>query len=227
MSGIAMKAKQEGQRTNFTARNLDRSVSQLKHMEGPTQLKNALAYTRSTQVETGTRLGYLANNLSADKGVAIVQRMGDNVVQRCDPKDKKPSEGSSTEVAAYEDLEPGTLSNADARRWYLDQEARIPALLDRSKSWEEQARQAFAFRNQIRTQARALMADRDAAAELDRNDPNLTWEEIVDKYKKRGFSGDNVYQEIVQSAQRSRRSVNQSLGLETGGGNGNNDSETH
>lgn len=96
MSGMMMKVRQEGKRGDFTARNRNRSSRQTQHMEGPAQLKNALAYTRSTQAETGTGLGYLASGGSAEQGVAIVQRMGDNVVQRGGPNDKKPSGGSST-----------------------------------------------------------------------------------------------------------------------------------
>jgi hypothetical protein len=37
----------------------------------------------------------------------------------------------------------GTLSNADARKWYLQQEASIPSLLDTSQPLSAQARQAF------------------------------------------------------------------------------------
>ena len=44
-------------------------------------------------------------------------------------------------------LEPGTLSNVDARKWYLKQEAKIPDLIDDSLPLEQQARQAFDLRN--------------------------------------------------------------------------------
>lgn len=90
MAGMMMKARQVGNRSDFAARNRNRSVRQLKHMEGPAQLKNALAYTRSTQAETGTGLGYLASGGSAEQGIAIVRRMGDNVVQRCRENDDNP-----------------------------------------------------------------------------------------------------------------------------------------
>ena len=58
------------------------------------------------------------------------------------------------------------------------------------------------------------MADRDLAASLNETDSNLTWEEVVQKYTEKGFQGDDLYQEIINSAQRSRSSVNKSLGIE-------------
>ena len=111
-------------------------------------------------------------------------------------------------------LEPGTLSNVDARKWYLEQEAKIPDLIDNSLPLEQQARQAFDLRNQYRTQARELMSDRQLAESLYATDPNLTWEQIVQKQIDKGLSGDDNYKAIIESSQRSRTSVNQSLGLE-------------
>ena len=92
-------------------------------------------------------------------------------------------------------------------------EARIPSLLDRSTSLENQAKQAFNIRNGIRTFARELMADRNAASELYKNSPNLTWEQTVEKYSQRGLSGDDLYQEIINASQRSNTGVNQRLGV--------------
>ena len=111
-------------------------------------------------------------------------------------------------------FKPGTLSNADARRWYLEQEAKIPDLIDDSLPIEQQARQAFDLRNQYRTQARELMLDQQLAESLFRTDPNLTWDQIIQKQVAKGLSGDDIYREILESSQRSRTSVNQSLGLE-------------
>jgi filamentous hemagglutinin len=52
-----------------------------------------------------------------------------------------------------------------------------------------------------------------ASASLYKTDPNLTWEQVVQKYSNKGFQGDALYQEIINAAQRSRTSVNQSLGI--------------
>ncbi len=107
-----------------------------------------------------------------------------------------------------------SLSNVEARKWYLEQEAKIPDMIDKSLPLEEQAKQAFNLRNQFRTLARELMADRATAESLYKTDPNLTWEEIVRKQREKGLKGDDIYKAIIESSQRSRKSVNKSLGLE-------------
>ena len=106
------------------------------------------------------------------------------------------------------------LSNVEARKWYLEQEKRIADMIDKNLSIEEQAKQAFDLRNQFRTQARELMADRKLAESLYKTDPNRTWEEIVQRQIDKGLTGDDIYKEIIDSSQRSRKTVNKSLGLE-------------
>ena len=109
---------------------------------------------------------------------------------------------------------PGTLSSRSARAWYLSQEERIPNLIDRTQPLDMQARQAFEMRNDIRTQARDLMADRDRADFLGRTEPNMTWNQIVERYTSQGYTGDALWNRILGSSQRSRQSVNRSLGVE-------------
>ena len=58
------------------------------------------------------------------------------------------------------------------------------------------------------------MADRKSAESLYKTDPNLSWEDVIQKQINKGLTGDDIYNAIVKSAQRSRRSVNKSLGLE-------------
>ncbi|MBO8172918.1 MAG: hypothetical protein H0Z33_13645 [Bacillaceae bacterium] len=108
----------------------------------------------------------------------------------------------------------GTLSNVEARKWYLSQEAKIKDMIDKTLPLEEQAKQAFNLRNQFRTQARELMADRKLAQKLMDTDPNLTWDDVVKKYSNKGYSGDELWQEIIEASTRSRPSVNKNLGLE-------------
>ncbi len=110
-------------------------------------------------------------------------------------------------------LKSGTLSNVETRTWYLEQEAKISSIIDKNLSIEQQAQQAFNFRNQIRTQARDLMSDRVAAEKLFGTKPNMTWDQVVKKYTEQGFTGDALYQEIINAAQRSNPAVNQSLGV--------------
>ena len=108
----------------------------------------------------------------------------------------------------------GTLSNYEARKWYLEQETTIPNRIDKNLSLEEQAKQAFNLRNQFRTQARELMADRALAESLNETDPNFTWEKMVKKQINKGLEGDEIYKEIIRSSQRSRKDANKKLGLE-------------
>ncbi len=108
----------------------------------------------------------------------------------------------------------GSLSNVEARSWYLEQERIIPSQLDRSLPLEGQARQAHALRNDARTTARDLMSDRELAEQLSRDNPNLTWDQLVEKTSAKGFEGDDIFREIIESSQRSRQSVNKKLGLE-------------
>ena len=107
-----------------------------------------------------------------------------------------------------------SLSDLEVRKWYLSQEATIPNLIDYNQPLKQQAYQAFFLRNSFRTAARELMADRKSAESLYKTDPNLTWEGVVQKQAKKGLTGDDIYNAIVQSSQRSRKSVNKSLGLE-------------
>lgn len=58
------------------------------------------------------------------------------------------------------------------------------------------------------------MANRELAESLYITDPNLTWEEIIQKQANKGLTGNDIYKYIIESSQRSRTSVNKSLGLE-------------
>ena len=118
------------------------------------------------------------------------------------------------EIRVPETPKPASLSDVDARKWYLDSESKIPSLLDKTKPLEQQAKQAVELRNQFRTQARAAMANSAAAEALDITDPNQTWQMLIDKYSAKGLSGDDIYREIIKAAQRSRTSVNNILGID-------------
>ena len=107
----------------------------------------------------------------------------------------------------------GSLSNEAARRWYLDQEARIPSMIDTRLPLKQQAKQVFNLRNKFRTQARELMSDRIEANHLNATKPNQTWDQVVNKYSRRGFSGDALWREIINASTRSNSVVNESLGV--------------
>lgn len=104
------------------------------------------------------------------------------------------------------------MSNVDVRTWYLQQESTIPDLLTADADLQTQAMQAHDLRNTFRTEARFAMQDQEAAAQLNATNPNLTWEQVVAKYST-DYSGDELWQQIINASQRSRASVNQQLGV--------------
>jgi filamentous hemagglutinin len=106
-----------------------------------------------------------------------------------------------------------SLSNLHARQWYVNQLARIPKIMDQTKPLEYQARQAFEFRNQVRTNARNAMYDRSMADELFGSKPNMTWEQTVEKYMTSGLRGDALYREIIKASQRSNPIIDRNLGI--------------
>lgn len=113
--------------------------------------------------------------------------------------------------------ENGTLSNKETREWYVEQEANIVNLLDTEFPLRYQAYQAFIIRNKVRSKARDLMADREAADKLNATEKNLTWDQLVQRQKDKGLEDDEIYSEIIASSQRSRKSVNDALGVKPKG----------
>lgn len=108
----------------------------------------------------------------------------------------------------------GKLSDRAARKWYLAQDATIPAKIDASLSLEGQARQACELRNQNRTNARELMRDQKKRRELDRSDPNKSFEELIaDKMSRKGLTREQAIEDILRTATKTRKSVNKQLGL--------------
>ncbi len=109
----------------------------------------------------------------------------------------------------------GKMSNVAVRKWYLAHDKMIPNLVDSALSLEEQARQACELRNKFRTQARELMADQEARRKLDIEDPNLTFEQLIErKMNKKNMSREEAIADILKTATKTRASVNKELGLE-------------
>ena len=109
-------------------------------------------------------------------------------------------------------------TNEEIRLWYNEQTRRIPELIDTSSSLEEQARQAHALRNRIRTEARKMMEDQNEAAELDRTNPNRSFEALIqEKMEKKGLSLEEAFLDTIQSAKKTNRVVNEMFGLDAKG----------
>jgi hypothetical protein len=112
------------------------------------------------------------------------------------------------------DPKPRSLSNEEARKWYLAMDAKIPDQIDRSKPIEEQARQACELRNWYRTRTRDLMADQETRKELDRDHPNKTFDELLaDKMERKKLNREDAIKDILKTAAKTNSEVNKKLGL--------------
>lgn len=109
----------------------------------------------------------------------------------------------------------GKMSNEDVRKWYVSHDKTIPDLIDKSLPIEQQARQACELRNTFRTQARELMKDQELRRQLDKTDPNKSFEELIkDKMQRKGLNRTQAIEDILKTASKSRKSVNKAFGLE-------------
>ena len=116
----------------------------------------------------------------------------------------------------YDDIKHlnGSLSDKVTRQWYVLHDKKIPDMIDRNQSIEDQARQARALRNQFRTNARDLMLNQDERKWLDKSHPNLTFEEQVDKkMSDKGMTRDEAIQDILKTASKSNKKVNEKFKL--------------
>lgn len=105
-----------------------------------------------------------------------------------------------------------SLSNVEVRKWYVSHLTKIPKLINKKCTLEEQAHQAWSLRNTFRTAARYAMNNQDLATVLNKQSPNMTWAETMKKYSGEN-RGDELWAAIIESAQRSNEKVNRSLGM--------------
>ncbi|MFV8048816.1 toxin glutamine deamidase domain-containing protein [Mycobacterium sp. 48b] len=120
--------------------------------------------------------------------------------------------------ATHSHYSAGTLSDEDTRTVYTTYELRMRELRDQllrdGVSAEERARTMYGMRATIRTWTRSLMADRAMAEWLNENEPNPTFDQLVERNRAKGRVGDEIYEAIVASSTRSRGSVNAGLGID-------------
>ena len=106
------------------------------------------------------------------------------------------------------------LPDRTVRKWYKAHDSIIPNMIDQTKPLEQQAHQAFELRNLHRTQARDLMFDQQKRKQLDISDPNKSFEELIsDKMKRKGLSREEAVKDIINTATKTRKTVDISLGL--------------
>lgn len=113
----------------------------------------------------------------------------------------------------------GSLTNSETRSYYAEAERRLKSLNDTlAKSdmpLDQRALIAQELRNEIRTKARALMADQNLASQLFREEPNKNMEQLIEhKAQKYGMSREQALDDIIRSSSTSRESVNTRLGID-------------
>lgn len=119
--------------------------------------------------------------------------------------------------ADYEDIKElrYSLSNLDVRIWYKAKDADIINLIDKTLPIEEQAKQACELRNTYRTQARELMRDQEKRKSLDRDHPNVEFEDLVkDKMERKGMTREEALRDTISTSGKTNKKVDNSLGLE-------------
>lgn len=108
----------------------------------------------------------------------------------------------------------GKMSNADVRKWYNEHDKKINELIDKSKTLEEQAKQAHSLRNKYKYQARELMKNQEERKELDSNFPLQDFDFYFNKYRRDNIPKEDIYKAIIDSSMRPNKEVNRRFGLE-------------
>lgn len=107
------------------------------------------------------------------------------------------------------------LGDKEVRVWYKYHDEQIPDLIDKTKALADQAKQACDLRNKYRTQARDLMKKQKLRKMLDKEQPNKSFEELLEhKIKNKHLSREDAIKDILKTATKTNRKVNKSLGLE-------------
>lgn len=131
---------------------------------------------------------------------------------------------TSEEGASEQKKNGKVFSNREIRARYLCDVAQIgpndQTLKAQGKSVEERARIAYETRKNARKTARAMMQDAAEVETLKKRDQEKygnpdgpTFEWLVEKAKAKNLTGDAIFEEIIQSAQRTNTDVNKALGL--------------
>ncbi|MGP1599179.1 hypothetical protein [Peptoanaerobacter stomatis] len=115
----------------------------------------------------------------------------------------------------YRDEFFGQFGDKEVRLWYKNHDENIISLIDKTKSVEEQARQAHFLRNKYRTEARNMMSNREEASELESGKPNKTFDELLDyKISVKKLPLEKAYQDIIDTAGKTNKEVNKRFNLE-------------
>ena len=109
----------------------------------------------------------------------------------------------------------GKFDNKEVRLWYVHKTGKIPKQTDQILDLEERAKMACRLRNKYRFEAREMMRDQSERKRLDYRDPIKGFEELIkEKMDDLGLDRLAATEYILNSATRTRKSVNRKLGLE-------------
>ena len=104
----------------------------------------------------------------------------------------------------------GTMSNSEVRTWYNQQLKSLNTKLEPNRA---NAVKLHNHRNSLKSHARLLMKDRNAAKALDKNNPLNSFEYYEQKYRAQGFRGEALWNRIIQGSGTPNAAVNQKFGL--------------
>jgi hypothetical protein len=103
-----------------------------------------------------------------------------------------------------------TLTKVEARQWYNAQVKNINTKLAPTR---ENAEYIYKIRNALRRKARDIMANREAAAFLDREYPLESFEYFIEKYTKQGYSGEELWRRIMEGGRTPNKAINKKFGI--------------
>jgi hypothetical protein len=115
-------------------------------------------------------------------------------------------------------------TNAEIRKWYLEQIAQIPELneqwLAQGLSAKVRAKKGWQIRHDARLAARTMMTDPEEVEILQArdvaeygNEDGPTFEFLVQEWRKAGLKGNAIYVAIIEGVRRTNTGVNKKLGF--------------
>ncbi|ORV26844.1 hypothetical protein AWB98_13330 [Mycolicibacterium conceptionense] len=108
-------------------------------------------------------------------------------------------------------LAPGSLTDIETGAVYSQFELGLRALneqmINDGLSAEDRARQLSALRSSLRSWTRELMENRAAADWMAANESNPSFEDLVARYERKGLTGEDVYDAIIDAATHSHYSA--------------------
>ena len=144
--------------------------------------------------------------------------------KRKEQENKTDVSGENTDKAdneqiSVENSENGGIieqkSNREVREWYVSEVSNILNTIDEMLPLEEKAKQAFEKRNQIRSRAREMMADKEMREFLETKKPNITFEDLIaSKMERKGLTREEALIDILKTATKTNKSVNKEFGLD-------------